>query len=1211
MLSNLPHPSVIDALLWAIDFWTDKGVRGIAVKKQGKDPKLLRGKIELGWLSVPLETVLAFVKFELEHTFVSTSGVILRQTLGIPMGKSSSPALACLFCSYNEFVFLTSLGVDRKFFQGFRLVDDVSIFVIIKKKGGVEKDRAEQMIRLFEGCYDKNLVLEKTNEGILWSYLGCILGARRDDSGIVCCPTIKNLLSGGGDDLVFQSIQDFSSYSNSQQKSVVICSFLYRAKMYSTNDELAFPLLVSLKYELWKRDYPDELFDRALLHFSKKHGGLWKRWLPLLTRVESSAAFADSVFMALAIHYRSVVRIPYFSGAYDDLPASGYPTGHRFKSYNYTDIVHRCLLIPVREIKVECSIPRDDGSLSSYVGFRIQHDNARGPMKGGIRYHHEVHNDEVNALAQLMTWKCAVADLPFGGAKGGITCDPTQMSRSELQRLTREFISKIHDVIGDSRDIPAPDLGTNPQIMSWIVDEYSKYNGHRPGVVTGKPLELGGSLGRDAATGRGLVHAANAFLAEDQMSLKGQACAIQGFGNVGSWFAKLAHAEGAKVVAVSDFSGGVRCSGADNNQGKGLDIPSLVAHVEQTGGVMGFPGGEEMNKDELLYEKCDILVPAALGGVLDKQNAPLVRAKYIREGANHPTDVEADEIFKKRGIKVLPDIYANCGGVTVSYFEWVQNIQCFRWSEDRVNEELQRFMTNSYRHLKQTGKSFGCDPRTAAFVLAIRRVAAATKLRGIGEQAGRDLFIDGLRSRTIRAKLRKQFSPINHTLQQIMATVEEMERKFAANFLEGEDYPKEGDSSELARARAELAALQNKFENMGFVSGTVTYLEQIAPKRPAPSVITSVPVPVIPTPVMTARLSPTENPWVRCPMGICNAPATFQQAMNITFQNFVNKTRLTQGMINFCVIVYMDDILVYSETYHGHAQHIEWTLGALRDAGFKIVLEKSEFFLSKISFLGYVVTHGGLRPDSRKVAAVREAPAPTSLTQVRAFLGLASYYRRFIKGFATIARALTNLLRKDQPLSCDAECVQAFATLKDVLATAPILIRTDPSKQFILITDRQPEAISAILAQKGNDGREYVIEYASRTVPDERRNDSAPQGECYAVVWGILHFHPYLYAQKFRLVTDHEPLLALKKLTNYTGMIGRWAVRLQEYDFDIIHRKIERHGNTDGLTRLHRPAKVPKGEEITPWKESEPANGPKYGLVAVLPRGKKQTSGNG
>ncbi|GBG85651.1 hypothetical protein CBR_g40381 [Chara braunii] len=350
--------------------------------------------------------------------------------------------------------------------------------------------------------------------------------------------------------------------------------------------------------------------------------------------------------------------------------------------------------------------------------------------------------------------------------------------------------------------------------------------------------------------------------------------------------------------------------------------------------------------------------------------------------------------------------------------------------------------------------------------------------------------------------------------------------------------------------------------------------------------------------------------WVRCPMGICNAPATFQRAMNVTFHNFVNKTRMTQGMINFCVIVYMDDILVYSDTFHGHAQHIEWTLGALRDAGFKIALEKSEFFLPEISFLGYVVTRGGLRPDSRKVAAVKEALVPTSLTQVRAFLSLASYYRRFIKGFATIARPLTNLLRKEQPLHWDDECDRAFGALKDALITAPILIRPDPSRQFILITDWQPEAISAILAQKGNDGKEHVIEYASRTVPDERRNDSAPQGECYAVVWGIQHFHPYLYGQKFLLVTDHEPLLALKKLTNYTGMIGRWAVRLQEYEFDIVHRKTERHGNADGLTRLHRSGKVLKAEEITPWKDPDINNGPKYGEVAVIPRGQKPLADN-
>ncbi|GBG65159.1 hypothetical protein CBR_g49955 [Chara braunii] len=356
----------------------------------------------------------------------------------------------------------------------------------------------------------------------------------------------------------------------------------------------------------------------------------------------------------------------------------------------------------------------------------------------------------------------------------------------------------------------------------------------------------------------------------------------------------------------------------------------------------------------------------------------------------------------------------------------------------------------------------------------------------------------------IRATLRKQFPPITHTLQQIMAVVEEMERKFTANFLEGEDFPRDGDSTELARARAELAALQNKFENMGFVSGPVIYMEQIGPKRVILSETPSISAPMMPPPVRALPPPPAEAPartnesvaifeLTKTLIGLIKESKKEQREHNARLEAMMRNMRPIAGMINFCVIVYMDDILVYSETYHGHAQHIEWTLGLLRDAGFKIALEKSEFFLSEISFLCYVVTRGGLRPDSRKVAAVKEASVPTSLTQVRAFLGLASYYRRFIKGSVAIARPLTNLLRKDQPLSCDAECQQAFATLKDALATAPILTRPDPSKQFILITDWQPEAISAILAQKGNDGREHIIEYASRTVPNERRNDSTPQ----------------------------------------------------------------------------------------------------------------------
>ncbi|GBG62321.1 hypothetical protein CBR_g29929 [Chara braunii] len=301
--------------------------------------------------------------------------------------------------------------------------------------------------------------------------------------------------------------------------------------------------------------------------------------------------------------------------------------------------------------------------------------------------------------------------------------------------------------------------------------------------------------------------------------------------------------------------------------------------------------------------------------------------------------------------------------------------------------------------------------------------------------------------------------------------------------------------------------------------------------------------------------------------------------MNMAFQNFVRKTRLAQSIVNYCVIVYIDDILMYSSSYEGHVQHIEWAPHALRDAGFKVALEKCQFFLTTISFLGHVVTDKGLQPEPQKVAAVRDAPVPTTITQVHAFLGLASYYRRIIKGFAVIAGPLTNMLCKDQPLIWTPECDQAFFKLKAALISVPVLIRPDPEKPFVLITDWQPEAISAILVQVGPSGLESVVEYASKSVPACKRNYATPTGECYAALWGISHFRAYLYGRKFTLVTDHEPLLALKKSKDYSGMIGRWATVLQSMDFDIRHRKHKRHGNADGLTRLHRPEKVPKNEE--------------------------------
>jgi glutamate dehydrogenase (NAD(P)+) len=383
------------------------------------------------------------------------------------------------------------------------------------------------------------------------------------------------------------------------------------------------------------------------------------------------------------------------------------------------------LMTPKREVKVECTVQMDDGSVATYIGYRVQHDDSRGPMKGGIRFHPQVDPDEVNALASLMTWKTAVVDLPYGGAKGGVSCDPTKMSQNELQRLTRAFVEGIHDVIGPDKDIPAPDMGTNARTMAWIVDEYSKFHGWSPGVVTGKPLELGGSYGRDAATGRGLLFALEAYLAEQGKKVGDQRYVVQGYGNVGSWAARLIAAEGGKVVVISDVGGAVK-------NGRGLDVVALDAWVADKKTVAGFPGGEPVRADSVLQEDCDVLVPAALGGVLTKETAGGVRAKLVLEGANHPTDPDADAIFAQKGIVVLPDIFANAGGVTVSYMEWVQNIQKYRWDEERVNSELRRIMRLAYTDLRAAQQKYACDFRTAAFALAIGRVAVTTELRGVG-----------------------------------------------------------------------------------------------------------------------------------------------------------------------------------------------------------------------------------------------------------------------------------------------------------------------------------------------------------------------------------------------------------------------------------------------------------------------------------------------
>jgi glutamate dehydrogenase (NAD(P)+) len=384
----------------------------------------------------------------------------------------------------------------------------------------------------------------------------------------------------------------------------------------------------------------------------------------------------------------------------------------------------RRLRTPKREVKVECAFGMDDGTEATYVCYRVQHDDARGPMKGGIRYHPAVDPDEVNALAQLMTWKTAVVNLPYGGAKGGVNCDPRSMSERELQRLTRAFVGGIHDVIGPDKDIPAPDMGTNASTMAWIADEYAKFHGWQPGVVTGKPLELGGSLGREAATGRGLVYALENYFESTNEKLAGKRCVVQGYGNVGSWVARLLAEQGASIIAISDVSGAVRNS-------KGLDLSALDAHVRETKAIAGFSGGEGFSARELLHEPCDVLVPAALGNVLTRATAAGVRAKVILEGANHPTDPEADQLLHDKGVVILPDIYANAGGVTVSYLEWVQNIQRFRWEEQRVNQELRSVMRGAWSDLVAEAKHYRCSFRDAAFALGVSRVASATKLRGL------------------------------------------------------------------------------------------------------------------------------------------------------------------------------------------------------------------------------------------------------------------------------------------------------------------------------------------------------------------------------------------------------------------------------------------------------------------------------------------------
>jgi glutamate dehydrogenase (NAD(P)+) len=386
--------------------------------------------------------------------------------------------------------------------------------------------------------------------------------------------------------------------------------------------------------------------------------------------------------------------------------------------------MRKLLLTPEREVKVQIAMEMDNGDIGTFIGYRVQHDSARGPMKGGLRFHPEVDAEEVVTLAQLMTWKTAVVNIPYGGAKGGISVDPKSLSRAELEKITRGFIDEIHDMIGPDKDIPAPDMGTNAQVMAWAVNQYEKYHGFSPACITGKPLELHGSEGREEATGRGVVIVTEAVMKKLNRTLTGCRVALQGFGNVGTFAAKFLHEAGARVVGITDVAGGVW------NE-DGLDISKLQQYALSHKGVAGFPDASPISNDELLRSNVDLLIPAALGGVITEEVAKDIRAKVIVEAANNPTRAEADEVLQKREIIAVPDVLANAGGVTVSYFEWVQNRQHFRWDLARVRKELDRVMVDGFDRVWNLAQEKHVSLRTAAYIIGIGRVGRATVLGGI------------------------------------------------------------------------------------------------------------------------------------------------------------------------------------------------------------------------------------------------------------------------------------------------------------------------------------------------------------------------------------------------------------------------------------------------------------------------------------------------
>ena len=387
--------------------------------------------------------------------------------------------------------------------------------------------------------------------------------------------------------------------------------------------------------------------------------------------------------------------------------------------------IWRILTHPKRQITVSCPVQMDNGEIEVFTGYRVQYNITLGPAKGGIRFHPSVSLDEVTALAAWMTWKCAVAHIPFGGGKGGVICDPTRMSRRELEALTRRYIAEIVDAIGPEKDVPAPDVNTNEQTMAWVMDTYSMHVGHTcTAVVTGKPVEMGGSRGRREATGRGVMIVTREAAKHLGLDLQGATVAVQGFGNVGSVSADLLSRIGARIVAVTDWKGGVY-------NDRGLDIPKLVDYVQQHRTIDAFPGGEPLDRATLFGLDVDVLVPAALENQITMENAPGIKAAIVAEGANGPTTPEAHKHLHERGVFVIPDILANAGGVTTSYFEWVQDRHGYFWEEDEVNTRLETKMCEAFDDVLTTSAKYKTDMRTAAYIVAISRVATVTKMRGM------------------------------------------------------------------------------------------------------------------------------------------------------------------------------------------------------------------------------------------------------------------------------------------------------------------------------------------------------------------------------------------------------------------------------------------------------------------------------------------------